>query len=229
MLARPRRSSRSSLAASIDPGGFEPFRDVLAPDGRCARLVGFEPAGTYDSLVTFVPRRIAWVRAGSNHRPRPCKGRVIATRPRTLTVRNRAAELTLAFRNGTCFVERERAGRPASRRTERGCALGARAGARTAAGRALRGRAMSSRVKRAGGRQSFALPATAESREASFGRRSLSVITKIFDFRTITRRSRRERRGFRGLVRPVRIHLALTEHPPGRRQGLGDAGPHRRA
>ena len=48
-----------------------------------ARLPGFDPAGTCDSLVTFVPRRIAWVRAGSNHRSRPCKGRVIATRPRT--------------------------------------------------------------------------------------------------------------------------------------------------
>ena len=48
-----------------------------------ARLPGFDPAGTCDSLVTSVPRRIAWVRAGSNHRSRPCKGRVIATRPRT--------------------------------------------------------------------------------------------------------------------------------------------------
>ena len=134
-------SLRSSRAAENGSGRIR-TRGRRAHSLRSfARLPGFEPAGTCDSLVTFVPRRIAWVRADSNHRPRPCKGRVIATRPRTPTVKNRAAELTLAFRDGTCFVEREPAGRPTSSGTGRGCALGERADASTAAGRALRGRA----------------------------------------------------------------------------------------
>ena len=112
----------------MGPGGFEPEPDgrlpsVGAASGKARIRSPFSTAGS--SLRSSRGSR-KWVRADSNHRSRPCKGRVIATRPQTPTIRNRAAELTLAFRDGTCFVEREWTGQPASGGTGRGCALGGR-------------------------------------------------------------------------------------------------------
>jgi hypothetical protein len=64
-------------------GGFEP-----EPDGRACsprslrtlRLAGFE-SPSHHGFVAHRPVRhgVQWARADSNHRPRPCKGRVITT------------------------------------------------------------------------------------------------------------------------------------------------------